>query len=120
MEKQIKIAKIISTTKLVINAGKADGIIEHQKFRILDKKGTPVADPDTGKVIGTLDAYKATVIVTQLYEHIAIVESSKNFMSIGLNLGAVKKDLNVDKSQITGLDSTYSSPIQIGDELISY
>lgn len=124
MNKQIKIAKIISTTKLVINAGEAEGIEENQKFRILDKKGTPVTDPDTGEVIGTLDAYKATVIVSQVYEHIAVVESSKNFTSLNINLarygllGDVKNDLNVDKTQITGLDSTDSSPIQVGDKLI--
>lgn len=107
--KQIKIAKIISTTALVINAGSEEGVKLNQKYEILDEDGVgeTVYDPDTKKSLGTLDDFKGKVIITQVYDHMAESEP------ISLNVN-IKKDLNVNKSQITGY-AKKNHLIEIGD-----
>lgn len=109
--KQIKIAKIISTTALVINAGSEEGVKLNQKYGILDENGVgeTVYDPDTQKSLGTLDDFKGKVIITQVYDHMAVAQSEP----ISLNFD-VKKDLNVNKSQITGY-ARKNNLIKIGD-----
>lgn len=129
MEKQIKIAKIISTTELVINAGSKQNINVGDKFEIIDKVGSePVMDPDTGKSLGTLDIIKGMVEVTAVYPNMSIVQSERTISpllqaSVGvaqsLSPYQVRKDLNVDKTQITGgAPENENVPIKIGDVAI--
>lgn len=126
MEKQIKIAKIISTTELVINAGLNQNINVGDKFQIIDKVGSePVIDPDTGESLGTLDIIKGTVEVTSVYPNMSIVHSARTInpvlqASAGLlSPYQVRKDLNVDKAQITGgAPENENAPIKIGDIVI--
>lgn len=124
MEKQIKIAKIISTTELVINAGLNQNINVGDKFQIIDKVGSePVIDPDTGESLGTLDIIKGTVEVTSVYPNMSIVQSEQTtkspFTQIAINPYQVREDLNVDKSQITGgTPQNKNVPIKIGDIVI--
>ena len=129
MEKQIKIAKIISTTELVINAGSKKNINVGDKFEIIDKVGSePVMDPDTGKSLGTLDIIKGMVEVTAVYPNMSIVQSERTISpllqaSVGvaqsLSPYQVRKDLNVDKTQITGgAPENENVPIKIGDVAI--
>ena len=126
MGKEIKIAKIISTTELVINAGSKQNINVGDKFQIIDKVGSePVMDPDTGKSLGTLDIIKGMVEVTAVYPNMSIVQSERNInhllqssMGVTQSLTSyqVRKDLNVDKSQITGgAPQNENVPISIGD-----
>lgn len=126
MGKEIKIAKIISTTELVINAGSKQNINVGDKFQIIDKVGSePVMDPDTGKSLGTLDIIKGMVEVTAVYPNMSIVQSERNInpllqssMGVTQSLTSyqVRKDLNVDKSQITGgAPQNENVPIRIGD-----
>ena len=129
MEKQIKIAKIISTTELVINAGSKQNINVGDKFEIIDKVGSePVMDPDTGKSLGTLDIIKGMVEVTAVYPNMSIVQSERTISpllqaSVGvaqsLSPYQVRTDLNVDKTQITGgAPENENVPIKIGDVAI--
>lgn len=129
MEKQIKIAKIISTTELVINAGSKQNINEGDKFQIIDKVGSePVIDPDTGESLGTLDIIKGIVEVTTVYPNMSIVQSERTInpllqasMGVAQSLSSyqIRKDLNVDKSQITGgAPQNENVPIKIGDVAI--
>lgn len=107
--KQIKIAKIISTTALVINAGSEEGVKLNQEYEILDEVGEIIYDPDTNKPLGTLYDSKGKVIITQVYDHIAVAQSEP----ISLNIN-VKKDLNVNRAQITGY-ARKNHLIEIGD-----
>lgn len=129
MEKQIKIAKIISTTELVINAGSKQNINVGDKFQIIDKVGSePVMDPDTGENLGTLDIIKGMVEVTTVYPNMSIVQSERTInpllqapMEVAQSLSPyqVRKDLNVDKTQITGgAPENENAPIKIGDVAI--
>ncbi len=126
----MKIAKIISTKQIVVNAGSNDGLEVGDKLEIIDKFGDePIVDPDTGESLGTLDLIKGNVIVSKVYPHMAIADSPKvspflqamrpNLSSSSLYGSSYQEDLNVDPSQITGgLPEAGDQQIRIGDIVI--
>lgn len=126
----MKIAKIISTKQIVVNAGSNDGLKVGDKLEIIDKFGDePIVDPDTGESLGTLDLIKGTVIVSKVYPHMAIADSPKvspllqamrpGLLSSPLYGSSYQEDLNVDPSQITGgLPEAGDQQIRIGDIVI--
>ncbi|WP_162256557.1 FlgT C-terminal domain-containing protein [Companilactobacillus futsaii] len=140
MSKEMRIAKIIDTASVVINAGEDNGIKKGDKFQIIGKKGVEVLDPETGESLGTLDDLKATVIASEIYPHMTIANSEMheipgigssemfNAESFQNALGTSQMDifkkryvhdrLNVDKSQITGSFKKSNKPIQIGDLVV--
>lgn len=130
MTKEMKIAKIISTKQIVVNAGSNDGLKVGDKLEIIDKFGDePIVDPDTGESLGTLDLIKGTVIVSKVYPHMAIADSPKvspllqamrpGLLSSPLYGSSYQEDLNVDPSQITGgLPEAGDQQIRIGDIVI--
>lgn len=126
----MKIAKIISTKQIVVNAGSNDGLEVGDKLEIIDKFGDePIVDPDTGESLGTLDLIKGNVIVSKVYPHMAIADSPKaspllqamrpGLLSSPLYGSSYQEDLNVDPSQITGgLPEAGDQQIRIGDIVI--
>lgn len=119
---EFKIARIISDTSVVITGGTTHGVKEFDEFTIYGKSGEKVTDPDTGKVLGTLDVIKGKVKAIVVYENMSICE---NIETIDLTTQAIDhgfgpiirtKPLNVDKSQITGGYSNTAKPlIKTGD-----
>ncbi len=139
-KKEYRVAKIIDDMNLIITGGSEDGIKIGDKMEIIDKSSDiKVKDPDTGEILGTLDATKGKVEVAKVFPHMAIVESPK-YTITGLNsigtanvgfsiqesLKRVMSDhigqdpLNVDPTQITGGVPRSSNPIRIGDIVIKY
>ena len=129
-----RVVKIISNKQLVINKGTDDQIKKGDQFIIISKKkGDPVKDPETGKVLGYLDAIKAHVVVTYAYPNMSIVEPPVHYINgLADNLlnmsripkGAVSQQfeghseqeaLNVDPSQITGDIEESDDPSELGD-----
>ncbi len=120
----MKVAKIISSKQIVVNAGLDDGLKKGDKLEIIDKFGdSPVIDPDTGENLGTLDLPKGFVTVTRVYPRMAIAESPKE-PGIPLSLNSAifpltQKDLNVDPEQITGgFPEPSGTKIKVGDIVI--
>lgn len=137
--KEIKVAKIIDNTSLVINAGEHQGIKKGDKFQIIGKKGSQsVIDPDTGEDLGTLDEIKGKVTVQEVYPNMAVCKSQYvrdevninnmvgNQMMAGMNktLSEIKsgvitsghyESLNVEPTQITGGFKESDDPIRVGD-----
>jgi hypothetical protein len=129
----MKIAKIIDTRSIVINAGVNEKIKIGDQLQIVGSKGPKVKDPDTGKELGTLDAIKGKVVVTQVYAHMAIAESikyrdkSQSTPAILQNAmppsslqdimygPEVQRDLHVDMNEITGGYEENDDPIRVGD-----
>ncbi|PWT30475.1 hypothetical protein DKZ27_06590 [Limosilactobacillus reuteri] len=137
MSKTMKIAKILNTKQVVINAGSNDGLKEGDHLEIIDKFGTdPVIDPDTGESLGTLDLPKGELIVSKIYPKMAIADSPIRHVSphesllknayptiaaraLGIGTETIQDDLNVDPTQITGgLPEPSDSEIHIGDTVI--
>ncbi|MEK1297450.1 hypothetical protein HCY78_10490 [Limosilactobacillus fermentum] len=133
MAQEMKIAKIISTKQVVVNAGSNVGLKVGDKLEIIDKFGDdPIVDPDTGENLGTLDLVKGNVIVSKVYPHMAIADSRKasSFLKTmspellaspfsSLYGSSYQEDLNVDPSQITGgFPQSDNQQIRIGDIVI--
>ncbi|WP_040458688.1 hypothetical protein [Limosilactobacillus antri] len=140
--KKMKVAKIISTKQIVVNAGKSDGLAEGDELEIIGEIGDPVKDPDTGKVIGTLDNLKGRVIVTTVYQNMSIADApkkevlndpysrilrqshlfSKQIDPMKQWKGTVQEDLDVDPDEITGglpeSKNEYEDMIHVGDTVI--
>lgn len=131
----MKIAKIIDTRSIVINAGINENIKIGDEFQIIGSKGPKVKDPDTGKELGTLDSIKGRVIITHVYAKMAIAESETHRQKPANILGIsgstndqssammkdllygpeVQHDLNVDMNKISGGYEENNEPITIGD-----
>lgn len=142
MKKNIKVAKIISTKQIVINAGKKNGIKVGDELEIVGQIGDPVKDPDTGEVLGTLDNLKGRVTVTTVYENMAIADApTKDILDdpytqsqrLTAKLArmsdplqpfkkTIQEDLNVDPEEITGGlpegENEYDNQIHVGDTVI--
>lgn len=78
------VAKILTARELVINRGSEDGVRTGMKFQILDRKVENVKDPETGKVLGSIDRPKVDVRVTRVAEHLSIAQT---FHERTVNLG---------------------------------
>lgn len=114
----IRIAKIISSKEIIINAGFEQGIHEGDRFEIIDKiSDSDVTDPETGEILGKLTSSKGEVIVTRVFKRMSIAESP--FENIAqISAFNIQKDLNVDPNEITGNIPTHSNtPIRVGDPL---
>ncbi|MBD5090231.1 MAG: hypothetical protein HDT49_00375 [Lactobacillus sp.] len=140
--KKMKVAKIISTKQIVVNAGKKDKLAVGDELEIVGQIGDPVKDPDTGKVLGTLDNLKGRVTVSTVYENMAIADAptkeilddpytqsrrmSEKIARMGDPMQIFRKniqeDLNVDPDEITGglpaATNDYDNQIHVGDTVI--
>src|SRR5262245_12200727 len=61
-----KVAAILSKRELILNVGSDDGVEIGMKFVILNSQGIDVSDPDTGKVLGTVEVPKTVVKVVRV------------------------------------------------------
>jgi hypothetical protein len=71
--KIIKVAQIIDSFTLVINAGLADGLRKGTVVMIYDI-GPHIIDPDTGDDLGALEIVKGTGVISHIQDRIATVE----------------------------------------------
>jgi hypothetical protein len=114
-----KVVKIISDMELVVNAGSNQGIQKDQVLEIFIP-GEEVVDPETNKVLGTLDTIKAYLNVKHVFPLMCICENAdaKAFNPLeGFSSALTKyttKRLNVDSTQISG-GIVDGGKIQIGD-----
>jgi hypothetical protein len=72
--KTIKVANILTPTKLVLNAGSANGIEWWDRFLIY-QYGPMVEDPDTGEQLELVVVRKGTGKVVSLQDKICTIES---------------------------------------------
>lgn len=114
-----KVIKIISDTKILINAG------ANYKLKVGDSLeifsiGEEIFDPDTNASLGTLDTLKCTVDVTTVYPQMALCQKIEyqtqtvvQAISATVNSKQIKR-LDVDPIEISGgLSSDLT--IRIGD-----
>lgn len=69
------VAKVLNSTQVVINRGSAEGVTIDTIFEILDKNATEIKDPETGKLLGSIDRPKIRVRVVIVEERLSIAET---------------------------------------------
>ena len=74
-----KVAKVLTERDLVINKGDADGVEVGMRFKVLNKNGTDIRDPDNpSHIIGTVEMTKVVVKVVSVQEHLAVARTFKS------------------------------------------
>ena len=85
--KRGKVAAILTRRELVLNLGSADGVVIGMKFVVLNRQGIDVRDPDTGKVLGSVEVPKTVVKVVRVDgEHLSV---ARTFRTIRGNAGVL-------------------------------
>lgn len=74
-QKQFKIVAIIDDETVIINAGKRDGIMNNDKFNILDSKSQELKDPDTDEILGIFKQVKQPIFAKDVQEKYSICVS---------------------------------------------
>jgi len=73
--KEIHVVKVISKTRLVLNVGSKEGILDNSKFLIFSVDEQEITDPITGENLGKLELVKGTGHVIHLQEKICTIET---------------------------------------------
>lgn len=74
--KEAKIATVVDQYRVVINAGRADGVKVGQRFLIY-KIGDEVVDPDTKESLGRLEVVKGIGEAIHVQEKIATLQTTE-------------------------------------------
>lgn len=138
MKKAIKVIKILSEYKVIINAGSRDGIEINEKFDIVSSEKIILEDPDTHEILDEFEAYKAVVIAKDVREKYTICETPRYAINpVGSALAGLssinnsiyglyetsevkQKKLNVSEYDIHNILEKYNddSPVIVGDHVI--
>ena len=78
-----RVANILNARELVINIGTNDGVTTGMRFKVLADTPTQITDPETEKVIGSIDREKVRVEATEVQEHITICRTYQTITAGG-------------------------------------
>lgn len=92
-----KVARILNSREIVINAGTISGITNGMYFDVMDSKGEDILDPDTGETLGSIDRPKVRVRIIDVQEKLSIASTFK------------KEVVNVGGNAHKGLLSSYGA-----------
>lgn len=67
-----KIAGVLNERELTINIGTEKEVYEGMKFKVLASSPIEVKDPDTEKILGTVDREKVRVKVIEIFKNYSI------------------------------------------------
>ena len=94
-----KVARILNSREIVITAGIEEGVKLGMYFDVMDPKGEDITDPDSGKILGSIDRPKVRVKVTQVKDKISVASTFRKkevniggFSPLG-NLGVLSRAL---------------------------
>lgn len=73
--KEIRVAKVLSKTQLVLNVGSEDGVRENSSFLVYSIEAEDILDPVTGDTLGKLEYVKGSGHVIHLQEKMCTIET---------------------------------------------
>lgn len=88
-----KVARILNSRELAINVGSEHGVRMGMKFDVMDPRGQDIEDPDTGKILGSLDRAKKRVEVVQVRERLSRARTRSYRVNVGGTGGFIGRDL---------------------------
>lgn len=119
--KEYKVIEIMDEHNLIINYGLKNNAKQGDRLRIVDR-GEEVKDPDTGKILGTLDAIKAVVSVKTAYNKFSICHNIKvpdlpilSPLASAMRRASTEETLPVDPSTVSNRKIPKGGLIKIGD-----
>lgn len=93
-----KVARILDSRQLVLNIGESAGVTIGMIFRVLDPKGENITDPDTGKILGSLNRPKVKVKVIQVDTSFSVAQT---FVKKRVNIGGYGIDVSQSLSPLS-------------------
>lgn len=75
VNKSLRVAHVISSSQVVLNAGRLDGISMRDEFIIYGLSEREIIDPSTQKSLGYLEIYRGTGAVTYLQDTMCILNA---------------------------------------------
>lgn len=75
-----KVARVLNPKEVVINVGLIDGVKTGMRFNILDARGQDIRDPDTGRLLGSIDRVKASIRVIEVKENMSIARADRSLL----------------------------------------
>ena len=86
---QARVAQILTERELVLNKGADAGVEIGMRFKILRPKGEDIRDPDTGKILGSVELVKTIVKVTEVQASLALAQTFRTVETQSYGLGSV-------------------------------
>ena len=74
-----KVARVLSAREVALNKGSIDGVEIGMVFKILSPTGSPIQDPDTGELIGSVEMEKTSVKVTSVQERFSVASTFRTY-----------------------------------------
>ena len=78
-----KVARILNSREIVINLGATTGVVVGMYFDVVDPKGEDIRDPDTNKILGSIDRPKVRVRVTKVQDELSLATTQEKRVNIG-------------------------------------
>jgi hypothetical protein len=100
-----KVARLLNSRELAINVGSVDGVVVGMYFEVLDPKGDDIRDPDSGKILGSIDRPKVRIRVVKVQDRLSVASTYKerqiNVGGRGPSIGIGLSDLFMPPKYIT-------------------
>lgn len=113
------VARVNSSTQLVLNVGAEDGVMPGDIFRIMSDEGIPVNDPKSGEQIGTLPVEKARIKVKSAYPKISVAETYRTYKVGGVsslgNIFGPEREVTETMSVETSPEYEVDETVRVGD-----
>jgi hypothetical protein len=111
-----KVSTVLNERELVINVGINIGVKVGMKFKVLADKMFEVKDPDTGKLLGTIDREKVRVQASEVSEKFAICKTYRQIRKGGgglyiPNLSEMLALSRTEPETLRAEDSTLPPPL---------
>ena len=78
-----KVARILNSREIAINRGATSGVVVGMYFDVVDPKGEDIRDPDTNKVLGSINRPKVRVRVTMVQDGLSLAATQEKRVNIG-------------------------------------
>ena len=78
-----KIARVLNTREIALNVGTAQGVTRGMRFDVMDTNEMDITDPDTGKVLGSLERPKIRVEIIHVQEELSVAQTPETSVNVG-------------------------------------
>lgn len=78
-----KVARVLNTREIAINVGTAQGVTRGMRFDVMDTNEMDITDPDTGKVLGSLERPKVRVEIIHVQEDLSVAQTPETRVNLG-------------------------------------
>ena len=115
-----RVAQILDSRQVVLNVGSSQNVAVDMIFKVINPKGEEIRDPDTNRILGSVESPKLLIRVVQVQDHLSVATTSDaNPAIVPRTLGPFARALMpprwVDQYETFGTDT---AQVKIGDPVV--